>query len=396
MLLGYAFSLVAIFIRQLGILIPLSFLGAYLAKNRIGLKTFVNAILPTAIFACLLFVYPFVLRRTIGLPALYNRSFEPILEATPLGWFQIPIVFADRVLVEIFYLGLFLLPFLIVLGLNAGQVSPTQKKRLSMFVWFILFGVMLGFSLLQGRTMPLIGNIIRDIGLRPALLRDTYRLGLLHWPTAPKELWIIITIAAALGSVLLIRRSGIAFVEMVSLLNSRSNSGQVYGSTLLFLAVFLYAVFIAITGFLDRYLIWPLPLLMCLVQTRKNPARLNAFVLPFSAAAAILFIYGLFALGGTHDYLAWNRARWQAVMDLMEKDGVSYNNIDGGFEFNGWYAYNPGYHIDSSKSWWWVENDDYMISFGPVPHYIEIKRYPFDRWIPPARGNILVLQRVVE
>lgn len=133
---------------------------------------------------------------------------------------------------------------------------------------------------------------------------------------------------------------------------------------------------------------------MLVMSPQRDPVRLRVSVLPFAVAATLLFLYGLFALGGTHDYLAWNRARWQAITSLMEKDGISYNNIDGGFEFNGWYAYDAGYHINPSKSWWWVDGDDYVVSFGPVPGYLEVGRYPFERWMPPGDGNILVLQRL--
>ncbi len=396
LVLGYAFSLIAILTRQLAIAIPVSFLGAYLIKNRISFKALINTLLPTMAFASLLLVYPAILRRTIGLPALYNRAYEPITEAATQGWFQIPFVFADRLLVELIYLGLFILPVLLVLGVNTQQASSTQTRRLSLFAGAALFITMMGLLLWQGRTMPLSGNILFDIGLGPALLRDTYLLRLPHWPTAPKELWLFVTVAAVLGSILLIRRVGIVVVQMIKLLNLGSSDEQVYISCLLFLAVFLYSIFIAITGFLDRYLIWLLPLLMCIMLAWKNSIRLRASVLSYSVAVAIITIYGLFALGGTHDYLAWNRARWQAIADLMEKDGISFKKIDGGFEFNGWYAYDAKYHISPSKSWWWVDNDDYVISFGPILGYREMRRYPFKRWIPPEGGNIFVLQRLGE
>ena len=393
MVLGYAFSLAAILTRQLGIVIPIAFLGAYLAKNRISFKSLVNTLVPTAAFASLLFAFPAILRRTIGLPALYNRSFEPIVEAAPLGWFQIPPVFADRLLVELIYLGLFLLPVLILLGLNTKQTSSRQMRRLSLLSGLILFVAILGFLLWQGRTMPLIGNNINDLGLGPALLRDTYLLRLPHWPTAPKELWLIVTIAAVLGCVVLIRHTGVEVIQISRSLRQGTKVVRVDTSLFLVLAIAIYSILIAITGFLDRYLIWLLPLLMCLVLAWK---RLRIQVLSLSVFMIIISIYGFFALGGTHDYLAWNRARWKAAMDLVEKDGISYRNIDGGFEFNGWYGYDAGYHIVPSKSLWWVDEDHYVIAFGPMPGYIEIRHYPFQRWLPPTEGRILVLQRVGE
>ena len=392
---GYAFSFAAILIRQLAIVIPLSFLVAYLAMNRIGLKTFRYALMPTTAAAGLLLVFPAVLRRTIGLPALYNRSFEPIIEAAPLGSIQMLLVFTDLLLVELIYIGLFTLPLLIALGMNIRQASSPQTRRLTVFTGPALFAALLGLLLWQGRTMPLTGNVLFDIGLGPTLLRDTYFLKLPHWPTAPKEFWLIVTAAAVLGSVLLLHHLLAAGSRLIRPPTSEPRAER---ARMIFLisATVMYAIALGITGFMDRYLFWLLPLLVCIMLAPRNAARLPTSILPIGAAVALTLVYGLFAVGGTRDYLAWNRTRWQALTDLVAKDGISYRNIDGGFEFNGWYAYDAKYRQRPAKSWWWVENDDYMVSFGQMPGYIEMRRYPFERWVPSGQGNILVLQRVTE
>jgi len=133
---------------------------------------------------------------------------------------------------------------------------------------------------------------------------------------------------------------------------------------------------------------------MAAISMPIHAVRVYALALPLFTAMVVLFFYGLFALAGTHDYMAWNRVRWQALTDLMEKDHISHQHIDGGFEFNGWYAYDAKYEQNSSKSWWWVEDDSYVISFGQIAGYEEIKRYPFHRWMPIGQGNIFVLKRM--
>jgi len=392
LLVGFAFSLVAILIRQLAIVIPLSFLVAYFVKHRIGTQTLRRALIPAAAFAILLFVLPVVFRRTIGLPALYNRAFEPIQEAAPVGSLQIVLVFASRLLVELIYLGLFVLPFSIVLAIIIQQGSSPQVRRLSIFAVSIITAVVFGLLLWQSRIMPMSGNVLFDFGLGPALLRDTYLSKLPHWPKAPKGFWLLVTAAAVLGSVLLVRHLWAAISRMIKPLNS---GPKVERARFIFLiaALVFYSVLIGITGFLDRYLIWPLPLLMGAILLPRNSIHLRAPALPLIIAVTLIALYGFFALAGTHDYLAWNRARWQALINLMERDGLSYKNIDGGFEFNGWYGYNAEYRIQPSKSVWWVEDDDYLISFGPVPGYDEIRQYPFQRWMPFGQGQIMVLQR---
>lgn len=41
--------------------------------------------------------------------------------------------------------------------------------------------------------------------------------------------------------------------------------------------------------------------------------------------------------------------------------GVKLTEIDGGFEFNGWYLYDAAYKSTPPKSWWWVHQDTYMV-----------------------------------
>lgn len=392
---GYVFSFIAILIRQPAIVIPLSFLVTYFFKNRICLKTLVNALIPNGFFICWLFAFPIVLRWTIGLPALYNRSYEPIVESAPLGWLQIPMVFADRMLVGLLYLGLFLLPFLIGLETIKNEVSHLQTRQLPLFAWTVFVGAISAYLIWRHRIMPLSGNLFFDLGLGPLSLRDTYLLRLPHWHTAPKAFWIIVTVGAALGGVLLFRRLSSTAIKIFKELTSTL---KVEDNRVLFLlsAIVLYSTLIGIAGFLDRYLIWLSPLLMGVVSIPINSLRLHVSTLPLVIVVALIFLYALFALAGTHDYMAWNRARWQALTDLMEKDHISYRNIDGGFEFNGWYSYNATFHPDSSKSWWWVEDDGYAISFGPIAGYTEIKQYTFHRWIPFGQGDIFVLKRVEE
>jgi hypothetical protein len=104
-------------------------------------------------------------------------------------------------------------------------------------------------------------------------------------------------------------------------------------------------------------------------------------------------LYAAFSIAGTHDYLSWNRVRWQALNSLVTEQRVSADDIDGGYEFNGWYLYDAKYRSTPEKSGWWVAGDDFMVTFGPVPGFTEIRHYPFRRWLPPGEGHILVLRR---
>ncbi len=96
----------------------------------------------------------------------------------------------------------------------------------------------------------------------------------------------------------------------------------------------------------------------------------------------MVLLYGGFTIGATHDYLSWNRLRCQALRDLMREEQVSPSQIDGGFEFNGWYLYRDDYddwNDEPDKSWYWVDKDDYVVAFKPITGYKEIKRYSFSK-----------------
>ena len=116
---------------------------------------------------------------------------------------------------------------------------------------------------------------------------------------------------------------------------------------------------------------------------------------PARLALAALLLAGLaaFAVFGTKDYLARNRARWMALNDLLASGQVTPADVDGGFEFNGLYLYNPAYKQDPSKSWYWVDRDLYVLAFAEMPGFTAMKQYEYSHWLPPYTGKIFVLKK---
>lgn len=112
-------------------------------------------------------------------------------------------------------------------------------------------------------------------------------------------------------------------------------------------------------------------------------------------AIALLLLFGWFSLCATHDYLAWNRARWRAWDWLSETRGATIQQVDGGYELNGWLNYydrDPATVADD-RSFWWVTDDRYIIAFGYVPGYERIHRETFARWLWWSRGEVGVWER---
>ena len=92
-----------------------------------------------------------------------------------------------------------------------------------------------------------------------------------------------------------------------------------------------------------------------------------------------------FAAASAHDYFAWNRARWDGLTFLLERGSVQ--EIDGGYEFAGLARYDDG------TAWQKPADLRFLVAFGEVPGYREIRRYEYTTWLPPRRAAIHVLER---
>jgi hypothetical protein len=110
-----------------------------------------------------------------------------------------------------------------------------------------------------------------------------------------------------------------------------------------------------------------------------------------------------YSIAGTHDYLEWNRARFDGLAKLGAR-GVPPTAIDGGMEYNGWHLApvlgtaptdaeaRPG-QPDDVKSWWWVVDDRFVASFRPLPRYVVRETLPYRRWLVPGVGHVMILER---
>lgn len=398
-LIGLSLASGATFIRESGMVIPLSFGISYLAKNGISKKSLLMALLPALLILGALIGYEMWLQSTIGLPSFYNVRRYQLLDSLKAPIRSVIVNFGTNASGALIYLALFLLPFLtVVIPLQWKSVSY-REGAWNVLISFGLVIVLIGELLWKKELMPLSGNILFDIGLGPPTLRDVYILQLPHLPSAPKSLWLLMTVAGVIGAAVVVQT---VLSVSVRLFHWRKNAEPLAERWLVLLVVLscaLYFIPLGILGFFDRHLIFFLPLLMMLTaMTARNSTSLHLDRLSVFIVVALLLVYGTFALGATHDYLSWNRARWNALRYLTEEAHISHKYIDGGFEFNGWYGYDPDYPVkllmgQTEKSWWWVDKDDYVISFGPIRGYDEIRRYPYKRWIPFGQGEIFVLHR---
>ena len=385
---GLLLACVALLIRQTGLAIFMAFSVAYVAKHGwLRQKVFVAAVSLASGFAVQILWHRFLTSRHI-LPALYGVQSTLVLSPRSyISWHAIKPFAAGLVILSV-YLGLFLFP--LILWIGPRKVKALCRPRL-VSLMTVVYAVM-GAIVFRRMRMPILKNTLYDLGLGPALLQG----GSPSLPTAGKGFWAVVTLAGFLGSVVLVGATLLAIGKTRKFLPMPAGKRELL--VILLASGLIYLVPLSILTFtgraFDRYVLFLVPLgivMLFLLASDAGRAKTGSPIV--SLAVASLILYGAFSIAGTHDYLSWNRARWQALNNLETEQRVGPDKIDGGFEFNASYLYDPNYKASPGKSWYFVARDDFMIAFEPVPGFTEMKRYPFQRWLPPGEGSILVLRK---
>jgi len=395
--IGTILAAAAILSRQLAISVPLAFSVSLVMTRGRTYRSLLRAAGPPALCLGVLLVFQHWLRASARIDESFFDKTNDLLYVLQHPTTQVWIV-ANNIYVGLLYLGLFLMPVLIFVG--ADILWPRRKHVTAIFtLTLVAILSIFGIRILQSGKfdlMPMSGNILVGSGIGPLTLRDVLILNLPHVSPLPMSFWCIVTAMSLLGATLLITALVVRAIDLMSTLR---RNGKIVGNeavrAFLLLSVTIYLLPVFPSYYFDRWLIPAILFLAAgladvpghfprfsLVQTRI--LRLTSF--------SLLTAFSIFALGTTKDYLSWNRVRWKALHNLMEVNHIGAENIDGGFEFNGLYLYDPHYSDNPKKSWWWVQGDGYQIGFGNIPGYKIIKEYSYPNWIPPRTGRLVVLQ----
>jgi len=394
--LGLAFSFAAILVRQLGVLILVGFAFAYPVKYGFRLKNILKASLPFILGILLHVAYQYWMVNSGRTPLLMVHSDISKLPSSSISTWAMR-EFAINAFV---YLGFFLIPVLILFI----QQTPNgyTKKHLRVFlISLISFAAfILWLFLRKDNTLPSLTNVLIKSGIGPLTLRDTFILSLNN-PSVPQVLsifWGGMTVLSAIAASAFICYIWLATKQFViEFKNHKSRSstwkfllpitmGGAYFSVLMFISSGYLSMF-------DRYLLPLIPIAILLLTNIKFQAILPRHNVGQVLSAAFIILYAAFSVAATHDYISWNRARWSAINNLLIDNKVSPNQIDGGYEFNGLFLYDPKYKNKEGKSWWWVNEDEYIITSGPLQGYTEYSRYPFSRWLTLSKSNIFILHK---
>lgn len=393
LLAGSVAAVAATLTRQIGLIIPASFAVAYVIQNRWRPNAFLVGSVACIAAAAAYLGYNHVLTASSAMPVSYLSREEMLFNALK----EHPLAIASRLANELSntacYVGLFLLPILPV-SLRITMSGASKRARIVSFVAGAAVTLAIALHLLHRQwLMPLLldhGNLFYNFGLGPPALHDAWILGLgenVAIAAIPPR--IALTLLTVLAAGLLVAQLALSISQAVSA-TAEARSGR--GATIMALsAAGLYFVPVALTGILDRYLIVLVPLMLMAVLSpplyREEP--LPRIALAIGSAAAVLWAF--FASAGTHDYLAWSRAKWAAIDHLLNEVRAKPEQIDAGPEFNGAHFYTADYHQQKGKSWWWVRGDKYRVTFGPEPDRHILKEFAFTRFIPPRRDSVFIL-----
>ncbi|MBX9772286.1 MAG: glycosyltransferase family 39 protein [Candidatus Obscuribacterales bacterium] len=305
------------------------------------------------------------------------------------------------------YFALYCLPLLV---LFVPKVFNLARQRFSLLpVWLTVAAATLSTALTKlvvadGRLMPFSMNIFRlpEIGAHNLMgitlppLSKSCRMWLTHISGVFAFLFLVVLGSALERTVILLKRS----------LAGNKSSYKDRRATMI---AFVTAAGLVCLGCvcmetvildLDRhYMVALAPLLIVLAVA----CRWWKIPSPGFVSCLLLGVIALYSTLATQDYMSWNRARWQAI-GRLEAQGIAANVIDGGPEYvfprdpnldlELWRG-SPRKSIRDYWRWWRVHDDQYIVSFSPVPGYEEIGRVNYFSGLAFGDRAVLMLKRVV-
>jgi 4-amino-4-deoxy-L-arabinose transferase-like glycosyltransferase len=395
--LAVVLSFVAILIRQFALMLPLAFGIAHITRKGTGGRALAIAALPIVLGIALHLAYQRWLLTTGRIPSVAAQL------GLPNSVFRF-VLHGGHVTVQFLsYVGLCAAPFL-------AYLSFTRRARTEVTVWSSSFSwkvsvlltvVLTATFAALGDILPALGNVLAPFGLGPLTLRDTYVLHTNEPRVAAivTGLWGFATALSAWVAVLFLLAVSRTLTSLVRNARWPERRRLAWPQVLFIMVIVSYVGGMVLISndrlMFDRYVLPLIPPVLAILLIDTSNSRLVPERSKRMMQCFLLVLYAAFSVTATHDYLAWNRARWAAT-DFLLQAGVTPQRIDGGYEFNGWYLYSPDYIDKPGKSWWWVDDDEYIIASGPLSGYEETGRFRVSSWLGLGESSVLILHRLAK
>ncbi|MDX2361313.1 MAG: glycosyltransferase family 39 protein [Crocinitomicaceae bacterium] len=373
-LFAVVFVLLSILVRQTGLVLPIAFGVVWSICKRFEIKSIVLSIVPIFVGLLVLYVYK-TLRFEGQVEGAYTEFSELFKIFNDFDPFFIPV----RLGVIAFYLSLFLLPMIVSVSFKGYTIN---KRRIILFFVISLFVTLCMYT---ARNAFPTGNVISTEGIGIKLLKD------LTWGDNVNPLvgqWFI----NALEIFLIIVMNYILFFLCTrkSFTITAETKGVRLLQGMLVVSGLGYLVYLSLVGlFFDRYVLPLIFLGILFLVTMRISAR------GIKRGYVLVLIFGGVSTLLIHDNFSWNRARWGGIEYLTDKENISPNNIDGGFEFNGWHQTAPrGVDEESKKSWWFVDDDTYVVAAGDIEGFSLYKTLPYQTLLPYETDTLYILKKI--
>jgi hypothetical protein len=364
------FAIIAILIRQTALLVPLSLALVSIVKPGTW-KTKLLHTIPLLATGFSLLLFNTWRKSSFGLSHNFGKTAH-IFESLTDGNFMTHLNELGYCYFGLW--GLFLLPLLLL-------SYYTLCRNTNRYVLIISKGALLLAFLAYRTAYPyiFIGNTFGNLklgvmGVPSASLSTPTRLGNMDWDN--------LTIITLLAGLVLFQWMVIKCIEGVILIFQRKHKYTNYTTLFSVVAVVGYFLFLMISYYkFDRYCLTAVPfLILILLPKRESILTLNRGL--FYLITAVI---ALFSITATHDYMAWNRAYWQAteyaIVDLKGK--ASEFNVD--LIYHDMYVNKLKINKQSDRM---NGVRQFAFSFYPSNTAVVIRKFPYDIFLPPRTDTL--------
>ncbi len=380
--LAALFSIIATMIRQPGVLVPIAFLITYFAKNKLSLKTAIQGVTPSILTLGSLILFTNWRNANYGLSENFGKTSQLIDNITN-GHLENAI--ATKASGFFIMWGLFLLPILIVLLANFWKKIPPLGKFIS-----IVIALLLSYPYYHSLADSYLGNTFTNFGIGPIVLPSEggIPIGHLH-----ENDWKNFTFIGFICAIMLLQWILIRTAQLLFFIKNKSSDSVNWNTFFALATAFGYFAFLMLNNFyFDRYSLVAFPFLILMlfpqVENFSIPKPLRIFG-QITLTAIILF-----SIGATHDYLSWNRARWEAVDYSHQTLELEAEKINGGFEYKKWFNINFNRPLGYQGLENWEDpREQFIISHTEQCLFTTIKGFPYTRYFPPKRDSIFLLEK---
>ncbi len=373
-ILVFVFSLLAILLRQYGVIIPLCFTVSCLFLKK---KRWLYVSLSIAITFVVLYLFKLFedhLRSTLPTNAAYQFSgakkiSDPDVIAKLIANLE------GRYKILLIHLFVYGFPFIAIF-----LIDLFKSFKLYITIPVVLVSAGLSYFLFNHLGLPM-GNVFGNKFVGAETFYQTFEGGF-HYELQhfSKNFDWQVTIAKYIFST----GSIAGFILCIfKWLKQKGPFMPGSGFTLVASLLVGYAFIILFTeGFVDRYQL-PLILLGSIffaVCMGKSMGDHKISLIPL----VIFFYIGVF---GTKDYLEMNRKRWEAFYFVKERLGCPPGKINGGYEVSGWTADDP---LNQWAYFMGVDYHYYLIQYKATNGFKRVRDYEFQRYFPYKKDKISI------